>query len=98
MMGAISYSYVAVSTLLFTGNHIFSYFSDRKNILAKNSRNPDKLFFAPYVRIIPMHLVMIVAGQVGVESALSIAFFMGLKTMADVMSHLIAHSDSGKSD
>ncbi|MBM3330395.1 hypothetical protein FJY68_00930 [candidate division WOR-3 bacterium] len=54
-------------------------------------RNIGKVMFAPYARIVPMHLAIIFGGFVGYHPGLTLGIFQGLKTAADVIAHLIVH-------
>jgi hypothetical protein len=54
-------------------------------------RNIGRVMFAPYARIIPMHLAIIFGGFVGYHPGLTLGIFQGLKTAADVVTHVIVH-------
>jgi hypothetical protein len=47
--------------------------------------------FAPYSRIVPMHLAIIFGGFVSFHPGLTLGLFQGLKTVADVFTHLVKH-------
>jgi Family of unknown function (DUF6498) len=80
---------VAGSSLLFFGNHLFSYFSNRA---ADSKRVPNigTMMFAPYIRILPMHL-FIVFGALVAGGRNALVVFMLLKTLADETMHLVEH-------
>jgi hypothetical protein len=54
-------------------------------------RNIGQVMFAPYARIVPMHLAIIFGGFVNFHPGLTLWLFQGLKTIADVVAHLVQH-------
>jgi hypothetical protein len=54
-------------------------------------RNIGRVMFAPYARIVPMHLAIIFGGFVNFHPGLTLWLFQGLKTVADIATHLIQH-------
>lgn len=72
--------YILVSTSIFFVNHAISYFTTIKEYQNAHPRN---LFFLPYIRIIPMHLMLII----GLTLPLPLIFFLVLKTLADTIMH-----------
>jgi|WetSurMetagenome_2_1015567.scaffolds.fasta_scaffold141382_2 hypothetical protein len=54
-------------------------------------RNLGEVMFAPYLRIVPMHLAIIFGGFVNYHPGLTLGLFQGLKTVADVFTHLVQH-------
>ena len=58
--------------------------------------NLGTLMFTPYLRIVPMHLTIIFGGMLGPD-AVSWLLFVGLKTAADVMMHVIEQHLTEKS-
>jgi hypothetical protein len=83
-----------VSGFAFAVNHFFSY---RHYLCLDRQGTPNigTLMFTPYLRIIPMHL-LIVVGALSFESA-GIVLFGLLKTAADVAMHMIEHKALGTS-
>ena len=73
---------------VFLLNHFFSYFQNRAADSVK-LQNLGAVMFRPYIRIIPMHLVIIFAQSLGQAS---IIFFQILKTFADVVMHSFEHA------
>ena len=66
-----------------------------KHNLEKDSErvpNIGTVMFFPYLRIIPMHLTIIFGGMFAKESTIVLLIFLGLKTFADVLMHVIEHS------
>jgi hypothetical protein len=83
-------------SLLFIVNHGFSFIYNREKDAAK--ADADRLMFFPYARIIPMHLTIILGAVAGefftapwLVANFPILLFLGLKTAADVIMHLIEH-------
>jgi hypothetical protein len=54
-------------------------------------RNIGRVMFAPYARIVPMHLAIILGGFVNFHPGLTLWLFQGLKSIADVVTHLLQH-------
>lgn len=72
---------------VFFANGLFT-FIQRKEWSRKNE-NIGTVMFAPYYRIIPMHLTIIFGGFFGHGAVLY--FFLFLKTANDVISHAVSH-------
>jgi len=75
----------------------FSFFYNRK---WDNKRKPNigTMMFFPYARIIPMHLTIIIGGGLsggGYKGKMALAFFMLLKTLADVVMHVVERRGFG---
>ncbi|HTW91620.1 MAG TPA: DUF6498-containing protein [bacterium] len=60
-------------------------------------RNIGQVMFAPYLRIVPMHLAIIFGGFVNYHPGLTLGLFQGLKTVADVFTHLMQHRRRARS-
>ncbi len=77
----------------FVANHLFSL---AYNIAVDRRGRPNigSLMFTPYLRIIPMHL-MIVGGAFLMDNAAGIVAFGLLKTLADAVMHLVEHARYG---
>ena len=54
-------------------------------------RKIGRVMFAPYARIVPMHLAIILGGFVNFHPGLTLWLFQGLKSIADVVTHLLQH-------
>ena len=80
---------IAICSLIFLVNHVFSSWHNWKRDMSRKP-NPGTLMFAPYVRIIPMHIT-IVFGSNYAESTGTLALFLVLKTIMDVIMHMIEH-------
>jgi len=80
---------IALCILIFLVNHAFSYWHNRKRDMNRKP-NIGTLMFAPYVRIIPMHIT-IVFGSNYAESTGTLALFLVLKTIMDVIMHMVEH-------
>ncbi|MBU7036951.1 MAG: hypothetical protein HXS52_03395 [Theionarchaea archaeon] len=87
--GHVEIPYVALGSLVFLVNHFFSFRynrgQDRKKI-----PNIGRVMFFPYVRILPMHLVIIVFGVIS-PGTLPLVVFLILKTLADLAMHVVEH-------
>ncbi|MBM4444915.1 MAG: hypothetical protein FJ020_06405 [Chloroflexi bacterium] len=86
---------MGLCTLAFLIGHGFSY---RHNRERDRERTPNIgcIMFLPYGRIIPMHFTIILGGFVGAESGGSLLLFLGLKTVADAVMHMVEHAERGK--
>jgi len=77
-----------VCTAAFALNHIWSYRYNR-DLDRQGTPNIGTLMFTPYLRIIPMHVTIITGGLMG--SGGGLLLFGGLKTVADVLMHVVEH-------
>ncbi len=103
---------LAIGTLSFIAS-IFTFYYNHKTSFETNYQedlrgkvNIGTLMFMPYARIIPMHLIIIFAGNftssniniylnsitVPIFSTLTMLFFLSLKTIADVIMHKVEHN------
>lgn len=91
-----SMKYVLISALVFFLNYLFDYI---KTVREPSDELPNlgKIMFAPYARIIPMHLTIILGGfitaggsafSVNVDIVL-ISLLTGIKTIVDLITHSI---------
>jgi hypothetical protein len=80
---------VTVGAALFVLNHGWSYRRNRE-LDREGTPNIGALMFLPYVRILPMHAIILSGAFLG-PAAVGIAFFAVLKTAADVAMHVIEH-------
>lgn len=74
----------------FLGTHVFSYKHNRKNEFKSNKPNISVLLFYPYIRTIPMHIIIIIGFFL--SNTLSLVAFIALKTMADAGMHIVEHN------
>lgn len=81
--------------VLFAFNHRFSF---RQNLENDLSRKPNigTIMSFPYVRILPMHLTIILGIHFAKNSVGTLLLFLCLKTLADLLMHLIEHSRNFK--
>ena len=84
-----------IGLTIFFINHYFSY---RYNRELDDACLPDigNIMFLPYLRVIPMHLVLGFAISIGIRSLWSLLFFLLLKTIVDVLMHVIEHAINRK--
>jgi|SRR3989344_4934717 len=80
-------SYLFIGGLIFFVNHLFSY-RHNKLLDEQKVQNIGKLMFAPYQRIIPMHIIIVFGAALG-QSTLIV--FLLLKTVTDLALHMIKH-------
>ena len=82
---------------LFLVYQCFSFFYNRK-WEGKRKPNIGKMMCFPYARIIPMHLTILFGGILSwgtFEGKMTLAFFMLLKTFADVIMHVVEKKGFG---
>lgn len=84
-----------IGLAIFFFNHSFSYRYNRE-LDDASLPNIGSMMFLPYLRIIPMHLVLGFAASMGIRSMQSLLFFLLLKTTADVLMHVIEHAINRK--
>jgi hypothetical protein len=89
--GVLAWAGVAVCVFAFYLNHRFSY---RYNSKREERRVPNigSIMFFPYVRIIPMHLMIVAGSRLAGDSNTGLLVFLLLKTVADVAMHVIGHA------
>jgi len=80
---------IALGTALFVLNHLWSYRRNRE-LDRRGTPNIGALMFFPYIRILPMHAI-ILSGALFAPAAFGIALFAVLKTAADVAMHVVEH-------
>lgn len=83
---------VAVAGFAFAVNHLISYRANRERD-ESHSRNIGSLMFFPYIRIVPMHLIIMIAIPFSGQAAV-LVFFLLLKTIADAAMHVFEHRQS----
>lgn len=90
-----------------TGMFFISYlieFINSKNEESEELPNIGKIMFAPYARIIPMHLTIIFGGFIAAAGSTFstdtnltiIVLFIGIKTLVDLLTHSISFSSLKK--
>jgi hypothetical protein len=86
-----SWLMLAACVVLFYFNHRYSYDYNRER---DQSRKPNigVIMFFPYARILPMHLTIVAGDSLGADSKAALLLFLGIKTVADVIMHLVEHS------
>jgi len=86
---------VAACVLIFFFNHRYSYGYNRERDAARKP-NLGFIMFFPYVRIIPMHTMILAGSHFAGDSTARLVMFLVLKTLADMAMHVIEHSRAGK--
>jgi hypothetical protein len=74
----------------FAVNHVWSYRYNR-DLDRQGTPNIGTLMFTPYARVVPMH-IMIIVGVTITSSVAGLALFGVLKTVADVVMHMVEHA------
>ncbi len=82
--------FIMMLVVSFLGSHGFSYRHNKSTDFKHKKPNIGTLLFYPYLRIIPMHIIIIVGGVFG-SSTFTIIAFMLMKTFADAGMHIIEH-------
>lgn len=88
--------YFLLSAGMFFISYLIEFINSRKEQIDKLP-NIGLIMFAPYARIIPMHLTIIVGGFIGAAGSIFstntnlaiIVLFIGLKTLVDLITHSI---------
>lgn len=80
-----------VCILAFYLNHRFSYHYNRERDL-EGIPNLGNLMTYPYVRIVPMHLMIVIGSNFLGNNGIALVFFLLLKTAADIAMHVIEHA------
>lgn len=80
-----------LSAFIFFINHLFSFLYNRKND-EKNKPNLGKLLFAPYSRILPIHLTILIGALFNQRFILIL--FLLIKTGVDIVLHTFKHRPS----
>ncbi|NWF89052.1 MAG: hypothetical protein HXY50_06260 [Ignavibacteriaceae bacterium] len=92
--GGVDFSFILITSLIFLFNYLAEFIFSLKNDSSTVHSLP-KLMMAPYKRIIPMHLTIILAGFVLAGGAgivinpntTILLIFTGLKTIVDLFTH-----------
>ena len=92
-LSGISAAGTVVCILAFFANHLFSYFHNKKRD-ASRIPNIGTIMSLPYARIIPMHLTILSGSFLADGSGGALLLFLGLKTVADVIMHMVEHADA----
>ena len=81
---------IIICIILFGFNHRFSF---KQNLESDLSRKPNigTIMFFPYARILPMHLTIVTGNHFAKNTSGSLILFLGLKSLADLIMHLIEH-------
>jgi hypothetical protein len=89
--GGFPVFYVLLCIGVFYLNHRFSYHYNREQ---EQDRVPNigSIMFFPYIRIIPMHLMIIAGVSVFGGSTGALIIFLLLKTAADAAMHFVEHA------
>jgi len=89
-------SLVGLCLATFGANHAFSLVYNWRRDRTRRPNIGTVMMF-PYARIIPMHLT-IVFGVLMVKSVAATAFFLLLKTLADLIMHAVEHAEGAETE
>ncbi len=86
---AASVLFILAGIALFFANHLYSFLHNREQ---ERTRiwNIGSVMFSPYARIIPMQLTIILG--VFLVDQIALILFLALKTVADVITHIVEHA------
>jgi Na+/H+ antiporter NhaD/arsenite permease-like protein len=84
---------IIACAVAFIFNHRYSY-QHNKERDSQRVPNIGTIMFFPYARIVPMHLTIGLAASYGNQSIKGLFLFLVLKTVADVIMHMIEHADA----
>lgn len=85
VLGSLDIIFIVVSSTFFLGTHLFSYFYNRSDESRKQSWTT--LMFLPYLRMIPMTVVIVIGAVTGA----GVVFWLGFKIAADMIAHIKQH-------
>lgn len=93
----ISVIFIILCIVIFFFNHRYSYFHNRERDMNRVP-NIGTIMFFPYLRIIPMHLTIIFGSDFAKGSSSALVLFLVLKTIADLIMHMIEHAQARQKD
>ena len=91
--GRFDFNFFGLSIIIFFLSQLI-WLIRKKTIYSKVPGNIGRMFFLPYLRIIPMHLTILLPAFIGVSA---ITLFLLLKTVVDVIFYLIANNQFNNS-
>jgi len=93
--GAIGLSSIGIAACIvaFVFNHRYSYKYNKERD-SQRVPNIGTIMFFPYVRILPMHITIGIAALQTGGSPIALFIFLVLKTVADIIMHMIEHADA----
>jgi hypothetical protein len=86
---------LAVAVLAFQRNHGYSFQYHVVQDL-KRRMNIGSLLFFPYLRVLPMHVMILAGAVLGGTSVKAMLMFAALKTGSDLLMHAIEHHWDGE--
>lgn len=92
--GSLNLNYFYYSSILFFINYLIEFINSYREPVTEIP-NLGKIMFAPYARIIPMHLTIILGGFIAAAGSTFsadtnltiIVLFTGIKTLVDIITH-----------
>jgi hypothetical protein len=96
--------FIFYSAAIFLARYLIDFVTSR-NIERREIPNLGRMMFAPYVRIIPMHLTIILGALIGVAGSFSagadlaiLVLFTGIKTVVDLITDSVDLAAAGRRD
>lgn len=89
--GPLDWQWILTGAAAFALNHLWSYRYNR-DLDRRGTPNINMLAFMPYLRIVPMHLVVVTGAAYYVDGGAPVLFFGVVKTVFDVAMHVQEHS------
>ena len=87
----LDWGWILTGTAAFALNHVWSYRYNR-DLDRRGTPNITMFAFIPYLRIVPMHLVVVTGAVYYVDGGAPVLFFGVVKTVFDVVMHVHEHS------
>ncbi len=88
---------IIVCIAIFFFNHRFSFYQNLDSDLHRKP-NIGHIMLFPHARILPFHFIILFGSLFAKNSVGTLLLFLSLKTLADLIMHLIEHSRSFKPD
>ena len=89
-----SFSVIILPISIFLINHLISYIT-HKNVSKEKIPNIGTMLFLPYLRIVPMHLILILFVHYSYSISTLLVVFLILRTIADLVMHIFEHKILG---
>ncbi|MBX2930845.1 MAG: hypothetical protein KF781_02725 [Chitinophagaceae bacterium] len=81
----LDFTFIKISLWAIVAGGVIQFFQDRSRSVS-NPVNVSTMFFMPYIRIVPMHLVILLPNFIHVSAT---TLFLTLKILADIIMHIV---------